>query len=103
MASQAEIRRAAGEELSRITNKWLRGRTTISDLQGSSLVITGDSAPQRAMLALQAEITADMNNFLGRELEQDEVTALAEIVGMWRNQVIHDGRQSVTLLDSFRR
>lgn len=103
MATSSEVRRAAGNALSDIAAKWLRGREAISAQQGSSLVIAGDSAPQRALLALIAECTADMNNLLGRELAPDHVVALSEVFGMWKNQVEHDGRNTVTLLSSHRR
>src|SRR4051812_14782151 len=102
MVTEAETRRAAGDTLAWIADKWLKGRTAITDMQqGSSVVLSGTA--ERALLDLIAECTADMNRFLGRELNANEVDALSELWGMWRNQVTHNGRQSIRLLDTHTR
>src|SRR4051794_10192301 len=65
MATETETQREIRDGFVRIANKWLRGREEIARLQGSSFVIAGQSAAQRQMLNLMAEVTRDMERFLG--------------------------------------
>jgi GGDEF domain-containing protein len=98
MATETETQREIRDGFVRIANKWLRGREEIARLQGSSFVIAGQSAAQRQMLNLMAEVTRDMERFLGAGHSPDVLEAIGEVFYMWKNSTSR--RDTVELASS---
>lgn len=76
--------RLVNEELRRIAAKWINGRTEAARLQGSSLVVAGNSAPQRALLNLALECSSDLAALFG-PLPDDYMVAVSEMFNSWKN------------------
>jgi hypothetical protein len=74
------------DEFRRIADKWIRGRVEIARLQGSGLVIAGNTGPARALLTLIDECSSDMAALVG-PLPPDYLQAIGEVYYAWKNKI----------------